>query len=103
MSVCILLLIFKVFIIDIQHLSTLVSSLSVFNISVLIAAAKNILSAFEKGEVCFKEVCQDWLLTDKKGFHDTIKNLKLKSFSDIGNVKRLQLVGKRQFSSQRGI
>jgi len=36
---------------------------------------KDILSAFEKGEVCFIEFCQDWLLTDKKGFHDTIKTI----------------------------
>ena len=52
------------------------------------AIAKDILSAPEKGELCFLEFCQDRLLTNKKGFHDAIKNLKLKSFSDVGKVTK---------------
>ena len=66
--------------------------------------AKDILSALEKEEVCFIEFCQDWLLIDKKGFHDTIKNLKLKSFSDIGNVTKTTTSGKETIlKSQRDL
>ena len=58
------------------------------------AIAKDILSASEKGELCFIEFCQDRLLTDKKGFHDAIKNLKLKFFSDVGKVTKTKTSGK---------
>ncbi|MPD04383.1 hypothetical protein E2C01_100068 [Portunus trituberculatus] len=58
------------------------------------AIAKDILSAPEKGELCFIEFCRDRLLTDKKGFHDAIKNLKLKSFSDVGKVTKTKTSGK---------
>ena len=58
------------------------------------AIAKDIQSASEKGELCFKEFCQDRLLSDKKGFHDAIKNPKLKSFSDVGKVAKTKSGGK---------
>ena len=53
------------------------------------AVAKDILSAYEKGEICFREFCQDRLMTNKKGFHDSIRTLKLLSFTDNGKTTKM--------------
>ncbi|XP_077972179.1 uncharacterized protein LOC120332986 [Styela clava] len=48
--------------------------------------ASDIMTAEERGRFCFTQFCKDRLLSNKKSFHDTISNLKLKSFSSVGKI-----------------